>query len=93
MPISTINVLSLAKSVKSTNIANTNITVTKLEPSPLRKLKESIWLLVIEGELIIDFESGDFKILKLGDSIELKTDMRISYQPLQETVVLSTSLS
>lgn len=93
MAIETINVLSLAKTVESSNIANTNITVTKLEPSPMKKLKKNTWLLVLEGELIIDFESGDFKILKLGDSIELKTDMPISYQPIKETVVLTTKLN
>jgi len=93
MKVQTINVLSLARSVESTNIANTNLTVTKLEPSQLQNLKEDIWLLVLEGELIIDFETGEFQILKQGDSIELKKELRLSYQPLKETIVLSTVLN
>jgi len=92
MAAQTINLLSLAKSVRKSNIANTDLTVTKLEPSQFAKPKQDIWLLVLEGELIIDFAGGDFQILKLGDSIELKAETAISYQPLKETVVLTTYL-
>jgi len=92
MPAQTINLLSLAKSVKTSNIANTDLTVARLEPSQFAKPKKDTWLLLLEGELIIDFETGDFQILKLGDSIVLKADTAISYQPLKETVVLTSYL-
>ena len=92
MSAQTINLLSLARSLKTSNIANTDLTVTRLEPSQFAKLEQAIWLLVLEGELIIDFETGDFQILKQGDSIELGTKLAISYQPLKETIVLSTNL-
>ncbi|HHO56916.1 MAG TPA: hypothetical protein ENK21_11040 [Trueperaceae bacterium] len=92
MSAQTINLLSLARSLKTSNIANTDLTVTRLEPSQFTKLEQAIWLLVLEGELIIDFETGDFQILKQGDSIELSTEIAVSYQPLKETIVLSTNL-
>jgi hypothetical protein len=47
----------------------------------------SLWLLVLEGELIIDLPHGDFRVLKVGDSLELRAE-EATLTPLEGAVVL-----
>ena len=47
----------------------------------------SLWLLVLEGELIIDLPHGDFRVLKVGDSLELHAEEAV-LTPLQGVVFL-----
>ena len=47
---------------------------------------EKLWLLVLTGELIIDLPHGDFRVLKVGDSIWLEG--RVTLTPLQEATFL-----
>ncbi len=51
-------------------------------------LERSLWLLVLSGELIIDLPHGDFRILKVGDSLHLPTGLKIGFEPLDDVVFL-----
>lgn len=46
-----------------------------------------LWLLVLEGELIIDLPHGDFRVLKVGDSVQVEAE-RAVLTPLQSAVFL-----
>lgn len=46
-----------------------------------------LWLLVLEGELIVDLPHGDFRVLKVGDSVRLEAE-RVVLTPLPEAVFL-----
>ncbi len=57
---------------------------------PLTLNPVGVWLLVLEGELIIDLPHGDFRVLKVGDSVHLGDERgeQITLTPLQEAVFL-----
>ena len=46
-----------------------------------------MWLLVLEGELIIDLPHGDFRVLKVGDSVRLSAEWA-ELTPLPSAVFL-----
>ena len=48
-----------------------------------------LWLLVLEGKLIIDLPHGDFRVLEVGDSLRLSAE-RAVLTPLQAAVFLFT---
>ncbi len=52
----------------------------------------SVWLLLLEGELIVDLPHGDFRVLKRGDSVSLGA-ARATLTPLEAAVVLRQELS
>lgn len=56
---------------------------------PLTIAPADFWLLLLEGELIVDLPHGDFHILKVGDSVRLNAQ-RAVLRPLRDAVVLST---
>jgi hypothetical protein len=61
-------------------------TPTPLEPGAGR------WLLVLEGGLIVDLPHGDFRVLKVGDSIRLGGAEQATLTPLETAVVLSLTV-
>ncbi len=61
-----------------------------IEPQTLTSA--ALWLLVLEGELIIDLPHGDFRVLKVGDSLELRADEAV-LTPLQSAVFLFSELA
>ncbi len=46
-----------------------------------------LWLLVLEGGLIVDLPHGDFRVLKVGDSVQVAAE-RAVLTPLQSAVFL-----
>ena len=46
-----------------------------------------LWLLVLEGELIIDLPHGDFRVLKVGDSVQVAAEQAV-LTPLPGAVFL-----
>lgn len=83
-----LNLLSLAKaepgrpqSALARDLSVQALTVpTTLAPAEL-------WLLVLEGELIVDLPHGDFRVLKVGDSVRLEAE-RAVLTPLPGAVLL-----
>lgn len=51
----------------------------------------SVWLLLLEGELIVDLPHGDFRVLGRGDSVALSA-VRATLTPLELAVLLSQDL-
>ncbi len=46
-----------------------------------------LWLLVLEGSLIIDLPHGDFRVLKVGDSVQVGVEQAV-LTPLPGAVFL-----
>jgi hypothetical protein len=69
-------------------VPGTTFEVACLTESSRATLERSLWLLVLMGELIIDLPHGDFRILKVGDSLHLPTGLQISFEPLEDVVLL-----
>ncbi len=88
-----LNVLSLAKSSdKAVGLPNTNLELLSLHKTQHVTLDKNLWLLVLEGELIIDLPFGDFRVLKVGDSLQLAKGLTVKMEPLEETVILRQNL-
>lgn len=88
-----LNVLSLARSSdKASSIPNTGLELLALRKTQQLKLEHNLWLLVLEGELIIDLPFGDFRVLKVGDSLQLAKGLQVKMQPLEETVILRQNI-
>jgi hypothetical protein len=84
-----LNVLSLARSSdKAAGLPNTGLEVLSLSKKQTFTLEKNTWLLVLEGELIIDLPFGDFRHLNVGDSLQLAKGLQIKMEPLEETVIL-----
>ena len=85
-----LNLISLAKSGAGEvqAVPQTDLRVQALtEPQPL-VIEDDVWLLVLEGNLIIDLPYGDFRTLKRGDSLQLTAPLEVTLTPLGETVIL-----
>jgi hypothetical protein len=88
-----LNVLSLARSSdKASSIPKTSLEVLSLSKKQTFTLEKTTWLLVLEGELIIDLPFGDFRVLKVGDSLQLAKGLQVKMEPLEETVILRQSI-
>jgi hypothetical protein len=84
-----LNVLSLARSsTTASSIPNTTLEVLSLSKKQTLTLEKTTWLLVLEGELIIDLPFGDFRHLNVGDSLQLPQGLQVKMEPLEETVIL-----
>ena len=70
-------------------LPGTNLSVSVVSEKLEFTLESNLWVLVLEGELIIDLPFGDFRILKVGESLQLPKDLQVSWQPLDEVVLLS----
>ena len=85
-----LNLISLAKSGAGEvqAVPQTDFKVQVLgEPQPL-VLDSDLWLLILEGDLILDLPHGDFRTLKKGDSLLLKAPLEATLTPLEDTVIL-----
>lgn len=84
-----LNLVTLAKSnPQGSTVPGTELEVAVIGEKKDLELKGDLWLLVLSGELIIDLPHGDFRILKVGQCLYLEKGLTISYQPLDEVVVL-----
>jgi hypothetical protein len=88
-----LNLLSLAKSSdQASSIPNTPLEVFSLNKKQVITLEQNLWLLVLEGELIIDLPHGDFRMLNVGDSLQLAKGLTVKMEPLEETVMLRQNI-
>ena len=90
IPAEPLNLINLAKSGvgEVLTVPQTDFKVQALfEPQPL-ELERPLWLLVLEGELIVDLPHGDFRTLKKGDSLRLEAPLKVTLTPLESTVML-----
>jgi hypothetical protein len=88
-----LNILSLARSSdKPSSIPNTTLEVLSLVKKQSVTLEKNTWLLVLEGELILDLPFGDFRVLKVGDSLQLAKGLQVKMEPLEETVILRQTI-
>lgn len=85
-----LNLLDLAKAASgdAKSALERELWVQALQ-GPLTLEPATTWLLLLEGELIVDLPHGDFRILKVGDSVRLGAE-RAVLRPLQDAVVLFT---
>jgi hypothetical protein len=84
-----LNLLHLAKgSAQTTQVPGTSLEVLMIRKPQELNLQNSAWLMVLEGELIIDLPFGDFRVLKHGDSLRLPEQMNIKLQPIKDTIVI-----
>lgn len=87
-----LNLINLAKgSAPSSQVPGTHLEVLVLSSSQDITVEKALWMLVLEGEVIIDLPFGDFRVLKLGDSLHLPVGLKIKVQALEEAVVLRQS--
>lgn len=54
---------------------------------PMTLSPANVWVLMLEGSLIVDLPHGDFYTLKVGDSVRLEAE-RVTLTPLQDAVFL-----
>ena len=84
-----VGLAALAKSnPEGAALPGTSLSVRMVKDKQAFKLEQDTWLLVLEGELIVDLPFGDFRILKQGESLHLPGSLDISWQPLDEVVLL-----
>ncbi len=85
-----LNLPALARSAAGIGqlVPGTPFEVWAPEQGHREDLSRAVWLLVLEGDLIIDLPYGDFRHLRTGEAIHLTAGITAEYQPLEETVVL-----
>ncbi len=83
-----LNLLNLAKTEPghAKSALERDLSVQALT-EPLTLSPAKMWLVVLEGTLIIDLPHGDFYTLKVGDSVRLDA-VRATLTPLQDAVFL-----
>lgn len=88
-----LNLLHLAKAEPGVakSVLSGDLSVQALT-APLTLKPAALWLLVLEGEIIADLPHGDFRVLKVGDSLRLEAPEAV-LTPLEEAVFLFTALT
>ena len=84
-----LNLLTLAKGKPDgATVPGTDLEVVSLSGKHDLSLERDLWLLVLSGEVIVDLPHGDFRMLKEGDCLHLPAGLAVSYQPLEDAVIL-----
>lgn len=84
-----LNLVTLAKSnPQGCTVPGTDLEVAVISEKKDFVLERDLWLLVLSGDLIVDLPHGDFRILKVGECLHLEKDVKVSYQPLEDAVIL-----
>lgn len=85
----TLNLLDLARSEPGRALAvpDTDLSVMALATTTPETLAEPLWLLLLDGDLIVDLPHGDFRHLAVGDSVLLPA-AAVSFEPIAPSVVL-----
>ena len=82
-----LNLLNLAKTEpgRAKSALAEGLSVQALT-QPLTLNPTKLWLVVLEGELIVDLPHGDFRVLRVGDSVRLADQVTLT--PLLPSVFL-----
>ncbi len=87
-----LNLLRLAKgNPTGSSVPGTRLEALYLTEAAKHRLNEPWWLLVLEGELIVDLPHGDFRVLKVGDSLHLGAGLSVGLEPVENVVALRQS--
>lgn len=93
-PVTTepLNLLNLARAALGDlrPVLGTPFMVQALRERREETLERALWLLALEGELILDLPHGDFRHLRRGDAVALEAGLTLTLTPLGEAVVLRT---
>lgn len=88
-----INLKALAEaSSGSASLAGTPVQVEQLSEKRELEPTSNIWLLVLEGELIIDLPYGDFRILRQNDSLFVKKDTQATLNPVDPVTFIQAAV-
>lgn len=60
----------------------------RLETQTRWALARPRWLLVLEGDLLIDLPHRDFRVVHRGEALELPGDLALDLQPIGDAAVL-----
>jgi hypothetical protein len=84
-----LNLLTLARgNPAGSSVPGTDLEVFAPDTPQKEHLESAWWLLVLEGDLIVDLPHGDFRTLKAGDSLHLPAGLDITLTPLGRVVAL-----
>lgn len=84
-----LNLLDLARSEPGRAVAvpGSELAVMALTATTPERLSTPLWLLLLDGDLIVDLPHGDFRHLAVGDSVLLSADA-VSFEPIEPSVIL-----
>lgn len=83
-----LNIIQLAKGSQQTGVVGTDLQVRAIREVVEETIARDTWLLLLQGELIIDLPHHDFRILRVGDALTLPEGVHVSFNPVQESIVL-----
>ncbi len=88
-PEAPLNLIGLARSEpgRPVTVPGTGLAVMAIESSTPENLNQPLWVVVVDGDLIVDLPHGDFRHLKVGDSILLPA-VSVSFEPVEPVVML-----
>ena len=94
--VETAEILNLKNLAEASNgaasIAGTEIQVEQIREKRKLEPTSNLWLLVLEGELIIDLPHGDFRILRQNDSLRLSKNTEATLNPVDTVIFLQANL-
>ena len=84
-----LNLIGLARSEpgRAVPVPGTGLAVMALIDTTSEALAAPLWLLLLDGDLIVDLPHGDFRHLSVGDSVHLPAS-GISFEPVEPSVIL-----
>lgn len=83
-----LNIIQLAKSSQQTGVVGTALQVRAIREVVEERMARDTWLLLLQGELIIDLPHHDFRILRVGDALTLPEGTQVSFNPVRSSVLL-----
>lgn len=86
-----LDLVALARGSGRARVPGSDLEVAALDATTPERLERPTWLLLLAGELIVDLPFGDFRKLAVGESLELPAGLRVSFEPLEPSVVLRRS--
>lgn len=85
-----VNLLSLARAAGDTEawVPGTDLSVRRVDAPVAHHGAGAIWLVVLDGRLIVDLPHGDFRILERGDALHLPPDLPLTLQGVEGPALL-----
>lgn len=85
-----LDLLSLARAAGdgAALVPGTGLSVRRFAGPRRERLAEAVWLLVLDGRLVIDLPHGDFRILDRGDALHLPASVEVSLRAVEGEALL-----